>query len=215
MTKYSKIAKSSFAVIVLSLILCAVLAFGGTYAYFTAKETKNGTITMATLGISPLTLTTQSNKVVPGQDALTAPVSFTSTATTNVPMIMLAKVEIQAQQGATITASAAPNSTWEEVPEQTGYYAFKGTGSYKTAGTASEEFTVVDSVFVDRTNGNEIMGKTLTITVTVWAMQADWVGGVNGAEYGDATAEATTSAWTAATVYSAIQSYFEVGGADL
>lgn len=215
MTKYSKITKSAFAVIVLSLILCAVLAFGGTYAYFTGKVTGNDTITMGSLGIDTLALTVQSEKVVPGQDAISAPVTFKSTAATNVPMIMLAKVEIEAEQDVTIIASATTNSTWEAVADHDGYYAYKGTGSFKTDGTSADTFTLVDHVYVDRTNGNDIMGKTLTVKVTVWAMQADYVGGVNGAEYGDATVEATTSAWTSASVYTAINTYFTVGGAAL
>lgn len=202
MTKYKKLTKSTFAIIALSLVLVAVLAFGGTYAYFTAKNDKTGSITMGTLGLSEITLTTQTNKVVPGQDALTAPVTFTSSATTDIPMIMLAKVEITAAEGATIKTDATVNSTWAAVTGHEGYYAYKGTG-YKTAGSPSEEFTVVDSVFVDRTNGNDIMGKTLTVKVTVWAMQADYVGANNGD---------TTTLTSADDVYTAISTYIGVGG---
>ena len=174
MTKYKKVTKSAFAIVALSLILVAVLAFGGTYAYFSAKETANGTITMGTLGLSELTLTVQTDKIVPGQDALKAPVTFTSSDTTDIPMIMLAKVEITDVDSASIDAAATVNDTWESVAGHDGFYAYKGTG-YKTAGTASESFTLVDHVYVDRENGNSIMGKKLTVKVTVYAMQANFV----------------------------------------
>ena len=203
MTKYSKIKKSSFAILALSLILVAVLAFGGTYAYFTSYATKEGTITMGHLGIGEITLTTETDKVVPGQDALSDPITFKSDETTNVPMIMLAKITIAAEQDATIKTNETVNANWEAVTGHTGFYAYKGTG-YKTAGTAGETFTVVDSVYVDRTNGNEIMDKTLTVTVTVWAMQADYVGDDNGA---------TATYSSAADVYTAVTTYYNIGGA--
>lgn len=207
MTKYSKITKSSFAILALSLILVAVLAFGGTYAYFTAKATKNGTITMGKLGLGDITLTVQTDEVVPGQDALTAPITFSSSAETNVPMIMLAKIEItdNTAEAADIIASAGVNSTWEAVDEHPGFYAYKGT-DYKTNGAASQAFTLVDHVYVDRTNGNDIMGKTLTVTVTVWAMQADWVSNANGT--------ATQEIRSAADVYTVMSTYYTIGGAD-
>lgn len=202
MTKYKKLTRSTFAIIALSLVLVAVLAFGGTYAYFTAKKDATDSITMGTLGLSEITLTAQTGKVVPGQDVLTVPVTFASTATTDIPMIMLAKVEITAEEGAIITTAATVNNTWEAVTGHDGYYAYKGTG-YKTAGTASENFTVVDSVFVDRANGNDIMGKTLTVKVTVWAMQADYVSGTNGTQ---------TTLASATDVYTAISTYIAIGG---
>ena len=204
MTKYKKLTRSTFAIIALSLILVAVLAFGGTYAYFTAKGTGTGNITMGTLGINDtITVDVQTDKVVPGQDALKTPVKFSSSDKTDVPMMMLAKVEITAETGATIITKATFGSDWEAVADHEGFYAYKGTG-YKTAGTASEEFTLVEKVYVDRENGNAIMGKTLTVTVTVWAMQADFVGTENGA---------TTALASATDVYTNITTYFSVGGA--
>lgn len=202
MTKYKKLTKSAFAIVALSLILVAVLAFGGTYAYFSAKETANGTITMGTLGLAELTLTVETDKVVPGQDALSTPVTFKSSDKTDIPMIMLAKVEITDVDSASIEASATVNSTWEAVSGHDGYYAYKGAG-YKTAGTASESFTLVDHVYVDRTNGNSIMGKKLTVTVTVYAMQADYVSATNGTQ---------TTLESATDVYTAISTYINIGG---
>ena len=202
MTKYKKLTRSSFVIVALCLALVGILAFGGTYAYFSAKAEKSGTITMGTLGLSEITLSLSTDNVVPGQDVLKAPVTFTSSATTNVPMIMLAKVEITSGDETAIKTDATVNAAWEGVEGHNGFYAYKGT-NYKTAGTASESFTVVDTIYVDRTNGNAIQGKTLTVKVTVYAMQANYVGADNGDE---------TTFDSAAAVYTAISTYINVGG---
>ena len=50
MTKINKVGKSTFVIAILSFLLVAVLAFGGTYAYFSAKtEPAGGKITMGAL----------------------------------------------------------------------------------------------------------------------------------------------------------------------
>ena len=50
MTKFNKVGKSTFVIAILSFLLVAVLAFGGTYAYFSAAtEPAGGKITMGAL----------------------------------------------------------------------------------------------------------------------------------------------------------------------
>ena len=50
MTKFNKVGKSTFVIAILSFLLVAVLAFGGTYAYFSAETTEvKGDITMGAL----------------------------------------------------------------------------------------------------------------------------------------------------------------------
>lgn len=52
MTKINKLGKSTFVIAILSFLLVAVLAFGGTYAYFSAQaKTVGGTITTGHLRI--------------------------------------------------------------------------------------------------------------------------------------------------------------------
>ena len=52
MTKINKLGKSTFVIAILSFILVAVLAFGGTYAYFSARSTEaTATITLGHLKI--------------------------------------------------------------------------------------------------------------------------------------------------------------------
>ncbi len=53
MSKINKLGKSTFVIAILSFVLVAVLAFGGTYAYFSATVAqKTDSITMGTLNLS-------------------------------------------------------------------------------------------------------------------------------------------------------------------
>jgi len=73
MSKINKLGKSTFVIAILSFLLVAVLAFGGTYAYFTDKAaTTSGSITMGHLYFDDASLTanvTANNnvKLVPNQ----------------------------------------------------------------------------------------------------------------------------------------------------
>ena len=59
MSKINKLGKSTFVIAILSFLLVAVLAFGGTYAYFSASAgTVTGTITTGHLRIDPAKNTT-------------------------------------------------------------------------------------------------------------------------------------------------------------
>lgn len=56
MTKINKLGKSTFVIAILAFLLVAVLAFGGTYAYFSdAADKVSGSITMGHLEISDVT----------------------------------------------------------------------------------------------------------------------------------------------------------------
>ena len=52
MSKINKLGKSTFVIAILSFLLVAVLAFGGTYAYFSAQTSATGSITTGHLTIN-------------------------------------------------------------------------------------------------------------------------------------------------------------------
>jgi len=55
MTKINKLGKSTFVIAILSFLLVAVLAFGGTYAYFSAQsDTVSGSVTTGHLRITSI-----------------------------------------------------------------------------------------------------------------------------------------------------------------
>jgi predicted ribosomally synthesized peptide with SipW-like signal peptide len=51
MTKINKLGKSTFVIAILSFVLVAVLAFGGTYAYFSANASKEGSFNLGRLRV--------------------------------------------------------------------------------------------------------------------------------------------------------------------
>lgn len=56
MTKINKLGKSTFVIAILSFLLVAVLAFGGTYAYFSAQsKTATGSIDLGNLTVGEVT----------------------------------------------------------------------------------------------------------------------------------------------------------------
>ncbi|MBR6778926.1 MAG: SipW-dependent-type signal peptide-containing protein [Clostridia bacterium] len=74
--KSKKMTKSTFAIIIMAIAMVALMAFGGTYAYFTATTDKKsvtglstGTVhlTASAIAASPDAATIENNKVVPGQ----------------------------------------------------------------------------------------------------------------------------------------------------
>lgn len=67
MTKINKVGKSTFVIAILSFLLVAVLAFGGTYAYFSAETSPaGGTVTMGNLYV----YLTDNSKVLDGANVL-------------------------------------------------------------------------------------------------------------------------------------------------
>ena len=81
--KSKKMSKSTFAVIIMAIVMVAMLAFGGTYAYFTAhsKAIAGGSVTTATVvlnGNEATVSNTTSRNVVPGQTAFETDATVTA-----------------------------------------------------------------------------------------------------------------------------------------
>ncbi|MBQ3502832.1 MAG: hypothetical protein IJA72_04140, partial [Clostridia bacterium] len=122
MTKINKLGKSTFVIAILSFLLVAVLAFGGTYAYFSDKtETASGKFTTGKLQLTSTSATTvvvDKTGVVPG-----APVvedAITVTADVNVKTIVIAVMKLTLPVGSSIEASDITFATsatdkWGEV----------------------------------------------------------------------------------------------------
>ena len=185
MTKYSKIKKSSFAILALSLILVAVLAFGGTYAYFSDTVTSNSaSVTTATLTLTDtLTLSVSEDSLVPNQ---TAPVTLTdmelggntiSAVRIKMGAVTLKKGEqnFTAPEGQSdyLTIAIADATTgsfagWEYDSASKAYY-------YKAyVSTLAIDDSMTLSVALNKAAGNEWQGVTATFSITVEAVQAEY-----------------------------------------
>jgi predicted ribosomally synthesized peptide with SipW-like signal peptide len=105
MTKFNKVGKSTFVIAILSFLLVAVLAFGGTYAYFSAKtNTFSGNITMGKLyvdlkdGASSVTTLGEITLAHPNQQILNKSYTVDLTKDTNVSTIgAFARVKVTAE----------------------------------------------------------------------------------------------------------------------
>lgn len=91
MSKINKVGKSTFAVAILSFLLVAVLAFGGTYAYFSAKTTEaTGSVTTGHIKISAndataiTSISTGTAIVAPGAEIIESGKKITATVEANI-----------------------------------------------------------------------------------------------------------------------------------
>lgn len=166
MTKFNKIGKSTVAIAILSFLLVAVLTFGGTYAYFSAKtESVGGSVTMGTLyvdltdGTNVLTgtsaLGTFSN-ALPGQEILkkTYTVDMTKTKTSTISAFIRVK----------ITAEL------DEDLMNDGKTAFEGNDGGDATITPAKVFTISSSS--DNWFYNESDGYTYYVNSKVGALNA-------------------------------------------
>ena len=80
--KSKKMTKSTFAVIIMAVLMVAMMAFGGTYAYFTATTTsKFGKATTGRVQLDANSAVVVNEMVVPGQQLLKDGVTVTSNST--------------------------------------------------------------------------------------------------------------------------------------
>ena len=123
MTKINKAGKSTFVIAILSFLLVAVLAFGGTYAYFSANTNPaGGTITMGALHVY---LKDEDSAVLSGSTALgtitiaqpnqeilntTYSVDLTDTKTSTINAFVRVKVE------AALTSLTVKDGKFENIP---------------------------------------------------------------------------------------------------
>ena len=204
MTKYSKIAKSSFAIILLSLVLVALLAFGGTYAYFTASVEASGSVTTGTLSLNnktaEVTLTLTDTKIVPNETIdLTSELAEITLEgnTVSALRITLGDVEITDSEDAPFTDTEGyvklsltdSNTTkvWklnEEDDEDKAYYYTNlvvGTANTVDSLTSIEVDSLEDvlsnvavGISLDKKAGNTYQNLTVSFTIKIEAVQAEY-----------------------------------------
>ena len=135
-------SKSTFAIIIMAVVMVAMLAFGGTYAYFTATATTKSTGEFTTGSIKleandEATFVSGLTNVVPGDALTTGPLTLTTTSAGTDSYIAI-KVTIKATdfKGAplvldgTSLASAIGLLATAPTTEYTGSTWVAGTGDY-------------------------------------------------------------------------------------
>ena len=159
MSKINKLGKSTFVIAILSFLLVAVLAFGGTYAYFSAKDNliadklQLGTLTIESVrGESTLWGATSTIPAVPNEKVFDKEkVTITMTGTT-INYFMRIKFDVNVG----IATGAAEHATKTEAVDSE-----KACGDYE-ANNKIINFAFDDSI-VNKT-GSDVAGKWTLIT---------------------------------------------------
>jgi len=183
MTKYSKMKKSSFAILALSLILVAVFAFGGTYAYFNDEVTSGTTsVTTATLTLSDsVTITgVADNTHVPGQSqSITLTDVALSGTTVSAVRFGISNIEFTGTGAAALTPEQKALLTIEvevAAADATGWVKHTDNYYYWNAyvSTLDIDASTSISVALAGTAGNEWQDITATFSLTFEAEQAEY-----------------------------------------
>ena len=211
MTKAKKkMTKSTFVIIIMAVAMVAMLAFGGTFAYFTATATKESSdFTTGRVQLSAdATYTTTATEVVPG-DIIVTGASVTPT-TVGTDSYLAVKVVVTSDQGTvadllTVTF-ATTNGVWIKSTTVENVYVYCTTGDSSAADATPKSVAtatkvdVIKSVIFDADDNwaegspnseHQLMGTTLTFTMESRSVQSD--------NYNDGD-DAVASGGTAATV---------------
>ena len=185
----------------MGIVMVAMLAFGGTFAYFTATATnKTATVSTGTISIKSAsdTITVEKTNILPHESLLTADeasaISYDTSAATRAQIVYFTfKVEIK--NGETAVTGATLNLT---APTLTNAVTLAGeTDTEKTVAILVAE-SVNDvkmtglQVSFDATAkningaGHNLMGATITLTISAKSIQAV---GADGQEIETLTAE--------------------------
>ena len=201
MSKINKLGKSTFVIAILSFLLVAVLAFGGTYAYFSDSKTATGSFVTGTIKVSDLdataVFTAHSDEIVPGSPLINSGVQLVPEVTVKTALIAVIEItpvgDIDAND---ISFTGKIDAKWKPVVGEEGsnvraFVYNDGTNSYidaagkgAEANTTAIDFTtgtVYLSTAVENGTEHANHGKTLTITVTFYAAQYDYLAGEGAA----------------------------------
>ncbi|MBE5741619.1 MAG: hypothetical protein E7351_03750 [Clostridiales bacterium] len=177
--KSKKMTKSTFAIIIMAIAMVAMLAFGGTYAYFTATATaqESGTVTLGTVKLTSSAATTFITDVtaMPGDTILEGGVTLSvdgSTATTG------DWVAVKVTVGGTATANLITvdlGEDWEETSDGSGIYVYntKVTDSVTVLADGFELQATDNWTQGEAASDEGIMGKTITLTVNAASIQGE------------------------------------------
>lgn len=138
-TKKKKMSKSTFAIIIMAIAMVAMLAFGGTYAYFTATATKKTTGEFTTGSIKleandDAKFTASLTNVVPGDELSTGALTLETTSSGTdsyiaIRVTITAKDSSDAPLSLAGTSLASPSGLLSSTP-YTGSTWVAGSGSY-------------------------------------------------------------------------------------
>jgi len=161
-------SKSTFAVIAMAIAMIALLAFGGTYAYFTAVSNeftsqeglKTATIKLGTTGSATLTITEEDYIFLLPGDA----VSMTATVQNESDEKIWAFCTFKLTNAPEGSLELAPGDDWTLVDGTTNVYS-------SPIAEGGEISLVATGKFAETVKGEENMGVTINVTAKFAAAQ--------------------------------------------
>ena len=175
--KSKKMAKSTFAIIIMGIVMVAMLAFGGTFAYFTAQTTKisSGELTTGTIKLKNSAVTFATGMIMPGQELLSesSKISVDVSGSTAAQYVFV-KLTIVKPEGAEATVTPTLNTTeWTDyndvdsaVVAGTVYYKAVDANVSDPIDFCTSIIFTADANYVDATSGDNIEIEGAKISVT-------------------------------------------------
>ena len=191
MTKYKKLTRSSFVIVALCLALVGILAFGGTYAYFTDTATTTAATKTGILGFSaPASITITEQSWVPNQTISLSDVTLTYDEGSNVVGAMRVTVKVSGTKGCDLITMGTLDGYYEDTAAATNaaasmskvFYAnktFIGGGSNSIDTLSGINFTL------SKDAGNEYQNLSFSIEITIDYIQAEYASSSTEATYTD------------------------------
>ena len=183
--KSKKMTKSTFAIIIMGIVMVAMLAFGGTFAYFTATSDKaSATITTGKVQLGANTITSVKGNIVSGQQIVSA---VTVESKSDVDTWIFVTFSVGGIEGVTASASKEAYNTatgeayFLEYAVETGWTAVTGKTNVfgrKVDANTAKAISVCSSVTfwgksASTTAGGlgSLMGKTIEISLASESIQ--------------------------------------------
>ena len=160
----------------MAIAMVAMLAFGGTYAYFTAEvsgviageEITTGHVAIAMGTKNTITKKTLETLAVPGDTLWTVDLSL-DTSASNVKTYVFASWTLTNDEGLVLNTTIAEGSDWAAVEGETNVYYIA-----VDANTAKDTITFTGSVVLDaEDNGNDKMDVSASCSVAFATTQAN------------------------------------------
>ena len=177
--------KSTFAIIIMGIVMVAMLAFGGTFAYFTATTTaKTGTFKTGTVNLSAGDYTISTSTLVPGDAIVDKAVTYENKSDDATYVFVKYNVavdetsEVQLPVGTTVDSLIAADGLgtgWQKLTEVDGVY-YKAldaaTAETKTL-TFANGIKLNPSLASNSHNGTagSLMNIKLTLTISARSIQ--------------------------------------------
>ena len=175
--KSKKMSKSTFAIIIMGIVMVAMLAFGGTFAYFTAKASNvSGTVTTAQIHLTSkeqtFTMTGNYQNLLP-KETVSATANLVNDSTRDsYVFVELTYGSVEGAFTLTGVTTTTDGVTWAKVGTEGNVYAAKvGSAVKDLVVTASFSFEA-DAEWRQEGTRPDAMAASIEVTIAAGSIQA-------------------------------------------